>query len=229
MFKMKLDEIKALVSELNLENKFIKPEEVIFAIKDKGDLKTTFPIPNCNKCTDKCCPTRININLYDVARFVDMGLDSCITGRFSGYVELSLSEDGGKNVKLSNPYMSGNDPDKKNCDFMDNEQKCIIYENRPIMCRAFPIAVRIDENKRKAAFWINTFCKDKCSCYDLCDNEPAFQNLLNNAVQYYNENLASKSLLTYSRNRLKDMGLDKYINFVSKRFNIYNKCNNGSI
>ncbi|MEK7398118.1 MAG: YkgJ family cysteine cluster protein [Candidatus Poribacteria bacterium] len=225
---MKLDEIKALVSELNLENKFIKPEEVIFAIKDRGDLKTTFPIPNCNRCTDKCCPTRININLYDVAKFVDMGLDSCIKGVFSEYVDISLSEDGGKNVKISNPYMYGN-PNKKDCVFMDDEQKCSIYENRPTMCRAFPITVRIDENKRKVALWRNTFCKDKCSCYDLCDNEPAFQSLLLNAVQYYNENLASKSLLAHSINRLKDIGLGKYINLVSKRFDFYNKCNNGSV
>jgi Fe-S-cluster containining protein len=157
-----------------------------------------------------------------------MGLDSCIAGTFSGYVDLSLSEDGGKNVKLSNPYMSGNDPDKKDCVFMDNEQKCIIYENRPIMCRAFPIVIHIDENKCKVAFWRNTFRKDKCNCYYLCNNEAAFQSLLLNAVQYYNENLVSKSLLTYSINRLKDIKLGKYINPV-KRFDIYNKCNNGSV
>jgi Fe-S-cluster containining protein len=228
---MKLDELKALVSELNLESKFIKPEEVTFVMKDKGDLKTTFPIPNCNRCTGKCCPTRININLYDVARFVDMGLDSCITGMFSWYVDMPLSEDGGKNVRLSNPQMSGKDPDKKDCVFMDEEKKCSIYENRPTMCRAFPIAVRLDENKRKVAFWIDTFCKDKCSSYDLCDNEPAFQSLVFNAVQYYNENLVSKSLLTHSINRLKDIGLGKYINLARKKVDIYsnNKCNNGSV
>jgi Fe-S-cluster containining protein len=220
---MKLDEIKALASELNLESKFIKPEEVIFAIKDKGDLKTTFPIPNCSRCTQKCCMARVSISLYDVSRFIDSGLDSFIAGTASGYSDLPISEDGSEILRISNPYMCGNDPEKKDCVFLDNEQKCSIYENRPILCRAFPIGI-IDKNKQRTAFWV-----DGCKSYDLCDNESAFQSLVINAVQYYNENLASISLLKNSINRLKDIGLGKYINFASKRLSTSNRCNNGSV
>jgi hypothetical protein len=73
---MKLDEIQALASELNLDNVLVKPEEVIFTMEDKGDLQTTFPIPNCDECQEKCCPTGVAISLFDLARFIDIELDS---------------------------------------------------------------------------------------------------------------------------------------------------------
>ena len=219
-FYMKLDEIQALSSDLNLDNILVKPEEVIFTMEDKGDLQTAFPIPNCEKCSEKCCPTGVAVSLYDVTRFIDIDLNSFIAGAFSGYVDLYLSEDGGENVKLSRPYMSGNNPDIKDCVFMDEERKCSIYENRPLICRAYPIAIRVDENKRKVAFWMGG-----CKNFDLSDNEPAFRGLFLSAIQDYNEKVTSNSLLMYSRNRIRDIGLGKYMEDDWKILLDYNKKN----
>ena len=217
---MKLDEVQALASELNLSNVLVKPEDIIFTMEDKGDLQTTFPFPDCNRCLEKCCPTGVAISLYDMARFIDIDLSSFIVGTFSGYVDLFLSDDGGDNVKLSRPYMTGNNPDVKDCVFMDEERKCSIYENRPLICRAYPIAIRIDENRRKVAFWMGG-----CKNYDLSDNEPAFRSLFLSAVQDYNEKVTSNSLLMYSRNRLRDLGFGKYMEDEWKTLLDYNKKN----
>jgi len=217
---MKLDEIQALASNLNLDNILVKPEEVIFTMEEKGDLETTFPVPNCDRCAEKCCPNGVAISLYDVARFVDIDLVSFISGTFSGYVDLFLSEDGGENIKLSRPFMSGSNPEIKDCVFIDEERKCSIYENRPLICRAYPIAIRIDENKRKVAFWMGG-----CKNYDLCDNEPAFRRLFLSAIQDYNEKVTSNSLLMYSRNRIRDIGLGKYMEDDWKILLDHNKKN----
>jgi Fe-S-cluster containining protein len=217
---MKLDEIQALASDLNLDNILVKPEEIIFTMEDKGDLETTFPVPNCDRCAEKCCPNGVAISLYDVARFVDIDLVNFISGAFSGYVDLFLSEDGGENIKLSRPFMSGSKPEIKDCVFMDEERKCSIYDNRPLICRAYPIAVRVDENKRKVAFWMGG-----CKNYDLCDNEPAFRRLFLSAIQDYNEKVTSNSLLMYSRNRIRDIGLGKYMEDDWKILLDHNKKN----
>lgn len=203
---MKIDELDELASELNLSNILVKPDEVIFTMEDMGDLKTSFPVPNCGRCTEKCCPPGVAISLYDVARFIDIQLHKFIAGTFSGYVELFLSEDGGENVKLSRPYMNNEDPNSKVCVFMDEEGKCSIYENRPLICRAYPLAVRLDENKRKVAIWMGG-----CKSYDICDNEPAFRKLFLSAIQDYNEKVTSNSLLMYSRHKLREIGLGKYL------------------
>jgi len=217
---MKLDEIQVLASELNLDSVLVKPEEVIFTMEDKGDLQTTFPIPNCGECQEKCCPTGVAISLFDLARFIDIDLDSFIGGTFSGYVDLFLSDDGGENVKLSRPYMSGSNPEIKDCVFMDEERKCSIYENRPLICRAYPMAIRIDENRRKVAFWMGG-----CKKFDLSDDEPAFRKLFLNAIQDYNEKVTSNSLLMYSRNRIRDVGFGKYMEDDWKILLDYNKKN----
>jgi hypothetical protein len=77
---MKLDEIQVLASNLNLDNILVKSEEVIFTMEEKGDLETTFPVPNCDRCAEKCCPNGVAISLYDVARFVDIDLVNFISG-----------------------------------------------------------------------------------------------------------------------------------------------------
>jgi len=217
---MKIDEVDELASELNLNSILVKADDIIFTMEDMGDLKTSFPVSNCSKCTERCCPPGVAISLYDVARFIDIELHKLIAGSFSGYVDLFLSEDGGENVKLSRPYMTNQDPNSKICVFMDEEGKCSIYENRPLICRSYPLAIRMDENKRKVGIWMGG-----CKSYDISDNEPVFRGLFYSAIQDYNEKVTSNSLLMYSRSKLREIGLGKY---MEDEWNIlldYNKKN----
>jgi Fe-S-cluster containining protein len=217
---MKLDEVLELASELNLNNILVKPEEVILSMEEKGDLKNTFPIPDCNNCPEKCCPAGVAISLFDLARFIDIGLDTFARGNFEGYIELFLSDDGGENVKLSRPFMGGEGPGAKDCIFLDEERKCSIYDNRPFICRAYPVGIRLDENRDKLALWMGG-----CQKYKVSDDAEAFQRLLLSAVQDYNEKVTSNSLLMYSRNRLRDAGYGKYMEDDWKTLIDYNKRN----
>lgn len=202
---MKVDELEALASEINMGNILISPEDVTLSIEGKGDLKNTFPVPNCDKCEKKCCPPRVVISLYDVARFIDRGSDKYIAGTFEGFVKLFLSDDG-KDVELSRPYMAAADSEAGDCVFLDEDRKCSIYEDRPFICRAYPMAIRIDEDKGKLAVWL-----DGCQNYEVSSDGSAFRKLLDSAVQDYNEKLKSNALLMHSRNQLRELGFGKYM------------------
>jgi DNA-binding Lrp family transcriptional regulator len=64
-----------------------------------------------------------------------------------------------------------------------------------------------------------------CKNFDLSDNEPAFRGLFLSAIQDYNEKVTSNSLLMYSRNRIRDIGLGKYMEDDWKILLDYNKKN----
>jgi Fe-S-cluster containining protein len=204
--KMKIDGLKSLASKLNMDKILINPEEIKIDMEGKGDLENTFPIPNCDECENKCCPPRVVISLFDVARFIDTGLDDFIAGKFEGFIKLFLSDDSGKDIKLSHTYMCSTDSDAKNCVFLDEERKCSIYENRPLICRSFPVGIRAAEDKSKVAIWM-AGCKHR----QLSSDKNAFQNLLSSAVQDYNEKLQANALLMNSRNQLRDIGFGKYM------------------
>jgi Fe-S-cluster containining protein/uncharacterized coiled-coil protein SlyX len=202
---MKVDDLEALASEINMGNILVSSEDFTLSIEGKGDLKNTFPVPSCDKCERKCCPPRVVISLYDVARFMDKGLGEHIAGTFEGFVKLFLSDDG-KDVELSRPYMAVTDSEAGDCVFLDEDRKCSIYEDRPLICRAYPMAIRIDEDKSKLAVWLGG-----CQDYEVSSDESAFRRLLNSAIQDYNEKLKSNALLMHSRNQLRELGFGKYM------------------
>ncbi len=202
---MKIDELKSLAAGINMGSALVSPEDVILSIEDKGDLENTFPVPDCDNCQEKCCPPRVVISLFDLVRFTDYGLQERIAGQFKGFVELFLSDDG-KDVDLTRPHMFPIDPDAKDCVFLDEDQNCSIYEKRPLICRSYPVVIRIDEDKNRLARWLGGCQKCKISS----DKAP-FQRLLDSAIQDYNEKLTSNALLMYSRSQLRDMGLGKYL------------------
>jgi Fe-S-cluster containining protein len=216
---MKLEELKSLASDMNLENILIKQEDAILSIEGKGDLKNTFPVPDCGNCEGKCCPPRVVISLFDIARFIDNGLNEFVAGKFEGFVELFLSEDG-KNVKLHHPHMSPTDPDAKVCVFLDKDGKCSIYENRPFVCRSYPVAVRIDEDRSKLALWLGG-----CQNYKISSDEAAFRRLLDSAIQDYNEKLSANALLMNRRNHLRELGFGNYMEDEWQLLIDYNKKN----
>jgi Fe-S-cluster containining protein len=222
---MKLEELESLASQMNMGNILIGPEDVILSMEGKGDLKSTFPIPNCDKCEEKCCPPRVAISLFDAARFMDKGLGKFVAGTFEGYVELFLSDDGG-DVKLSRPYISSESSAEhsptvaKDCVFLDEDRKCSIYEDRPLICRSYPVAIRIDEDKSRLALWLGG-----CQDHKISSDEAAFRKLLNSAIQDYNERLKSNALLMNSRNQLRELGFGEYMENEWQLLMDYNKKN----
>ena len=216
---MKIDELKSLVAEINMGTSLVGPDDVILSMDDKGDLKDTFPVPDCDNCQEKCCPPRVVISLFDLVRFIENGLDEHVSGAFKGFVELYLAEDG-KDIDLSHPHMFPTDPDAKDCVFLDEDRKCSIYENRPFVCRSYPVAVRIDPDRNRLGLWLGG-----CQKYNISHDKAAFQRLLDSAIQDYNEKLMSNALLMYSRSPLRDIGLGKYMEDEWQILIDYNKKN----
>ncbi|MFC1712682.1 YkgJ family cysteine cluster protein [Candidatus Poribacteria bacterium] len=202
---MKISKLKSLAAEINMGTALVSPEDVILRIEDKGDLENTFPVPDCSNCQEKCCPPRVVISLFDLVRFTSYGLQEHIAGQFKGFVELFLSDDG-KDVDLTRPHMFPTDPDAKDCVFLDEDRNCSIYQKRPLICRSYPVVIRIDEDKNRVALWLGG-----CQKYKILSDKTAFQRLLNSAIQDYNEKLTSNALLMYSRSQLRDMGLGEYL------------------
>ena len=202
---MKIDELKSLASGINMGSSLIKLEDVVLSIAGKGDLENTFPVPDCDNCEEKCCPPRVVVSLFDLVRFIGDGLEERISGQFKGFVELFLSDDG-KDVDLTRPHIFPVDTDVKDCVFLDENQKCSIYEKRPLICRSYPVVVRIAEDRSRLALWLGG-----CQKYRISPDKAAFHRLLDSAIQDYNEKLTSNALLMYSRSQLRDMGLGKYL------------------
>jgi len=202
---MKIDELKLLATAINMGSSLVGPEDIELSIEDKGDLENTFPVPGCDNCEKKCCPPRVVISLFDVVRFIENGLDERVAGKFEGFVELFLSEDG-KDVDLKRSHMFPIDSDAKDCVFLDENRKCSIYDQRPLICRSYPVVIRINEDGDRLALWL-----EGCQEYKVLSDKASFQRLLTSAIQDYNEKLTSNALLMYSRSQLRDMGLGKYL------------------
>ena len=216
---MKLDELELLAESMNLSNILITREDVILSMEDKGDLVNTFPVPNCDKCEKKCCPPRVAISLFDVARFMDNGMEDSITGTFDGFVNLFLSDDG-HDVRLSHAYMKPDSSDAKDCVFLGEDRKCSIYDNRPGICRSYPVAIRLDEDKNKLALWMGG-----CQNYEISPDKSAFQRLLDSAIKDYNEKLKTNAVLMHLRHELRGIGLGKYMEDEWSILLDYNKKN----
>lgn len=216
---MKIDELYSLVSEMDFSKVLIKSSNVGFLIEGKGDLKTTFPVPDCSNCIEKCCPPRVVISLFDVARFMDSNLENFVTGKFEGFVDLFLSENN-EDIKLHHPHMNPVVSEPKGCVFLDDDKRCSIYEKRPFVCRSYPLAIRVDENKNKVAIWMGG-----CRNYNISTDEQAFRRLLDSAVQDYNEKLMANAVLMNYRTQLRELGFGKYMEDDWQILIQYNKKN----
>ena len=202
---MKTEELDALISRMDMGDLLVDRDNITLSIDGKGDLKNTFPVPACDRCVKKCCPPRVMISLYDVARFMDDGMEDYVAGQFRGYVKLFLSEEG-EDVDLSRPHMFPTDPDAKDCVFLDKDKKCSIYERRPYICRSYPVVIRIDKDRNRFALWLGG-CKD----FDISTDKEAFDRLLDSAIHDYNEKIKSNVLLLNRRSELRELGFGKYL------------------
>ena len=204
---MKIDELTALAAGMT-EDVLIKLEDVTLDIKNKGDLKNTFPILNCAKCMNKCCPSGMGLSLFDIARFIDEGLDNFITGTFEGYAEFVLS--GGNHTELPIPRIVPAPSGKPVCVFLDEAGRCRIYRMKPISCRIFPLIFHKDEDGSCSVSW-----SESCQSYEISSDEAVFRKFLSNAVRDYNRNYNERFkdliLLMHAKEQLKSLGFGKYL------------------
>ena len=197
---MKIDELEALVAELDIQDILLKPADVTLNI----GMERSFPVPDCQNCKGKCCPKQLDLKLFDIARLMDKGLDEFIQGTFESYLEHSLSVlDGGPGVKDPFPYVAPA-AGSTYCRFLDKDRRCSIYEARMSSCRTFPLAVVTDGNENASIQWFGERCK-------IISDESSFWRLFDNAVQNWNEGVKSQLLLMNARDELREIGFGKYL------------------
>ena len=197
---MKIDELEALVAEMYIQDILLRPTDVALSIGTGG----SFPVPDCDNCAGKCCPKRLDLKLFDIARLIDKGLDEFIRGTFESYLEHSLSVlDGGNGVKDPFPYVAPA-AGSTYCRFLDKDQKCGIYEARMSSCRTFPLAIVKNENEEASIQWFGERCK-------IISDESSFWRLFDHAVQNWNEGMKSQILLMDARDELREIGFGKYL------------------
>ena len=128
----------------------VKEEEEV--VSDKPKAKFTFKCTQCNKC----CAARgpIPITMWDL----EFWARNNVLANFLPYLEIYNKPDGGSDLilkPLPPPKKEGEEEDKpedpfspapiddlldEKCPLYNAEQKkCLIYENRPLSCRTYPL------------------------------------------------------------------------------------------
>ncbi len=197
---MKIDDLEALVAEMYLQDVLIGPADVTLSV-GMGDV---FPVPDCRGCEGRCCAQRLDLKLFDIARFMDNGLDEFIQGTFESYMEHTRSVlDGGPGVKQPFPYIAP-PAESTYCRFLNEDHVCSIYEVRMCSCRTFPLAVVGDKDGNVSIQWFGDQCK-------IVSDEISFWRLVDNAVQNWNEGVITRILLMNARDQLRELGFGKYL------------------
>lgn len=193
---VKTKELDVLVDEMDIEDMLLKPSDLAL---DTG-IWRSFPVPNCSDCEGICCAQKLDLRLYDIARFMDHGLDEYIEGTFESFAEYYVE---GNDVKQPFPYIAPSDG-LINCPFLNEKHKCGIYEARMSSCRAFPLGITKGEDGNMSLQWFG----DQCN---ISFDESRFWKLVNNAILNWNEGMKNQLLLLDARDQLRDMGFDKYL------------------
>ena len=197
---MKVDELETLVSEMGVQELLLRPSDLAL---DTG-IWRSYPAPNCENCRGKCCAKLLDLRLFDIARFMDNGLDDFIEGTFESFAEYYMSARNGKTkVRQPFPYVT---PAAGSiyCRFLDEENRCSIYKARMSACRAFPLGIARDKDDNISLQWFG----DQCN---ISSDEGAFWKMLNNAILNWNEGVKNQLLLINARDQLRDMGFGKYL------------------
>ncbi len=141
-------------------------------------------VPDCAACRDKCCADPDNetvLRLVDIARLLDAGLGEHI-----------LPADGEHPPRLKKR------PDGA-CVFLDPDERCSIYADRPVVCRRFPY--RVADDRRRVTV------SSLCASFADGDAEP----LVNDARLSYNWMITDLATLAYGEQELRALGLWAYV------------------
>ena len=197
---LKVDELEALVDGMYLQDILLRPSDLAL---DAG-IWRSFPVPNCGICKGKCCAQKMDLRLFDIARFMDSNLDEFISGTFESSIEYyQPARFGGAGVQQPFPYITPVNG-STNCRFLTEDHKCAIYEARMSVCRAFPLGIAKDKDGSISLRWFG----DQCN---ISSDESRFWKLVNNAVLSWNEGVKNQILLINARDQLREMGFGKFL------------------
>src|SRR5688572_4725476 len=198
-----------------LAKKVIEPEDLLDASKIPLEREAgPFVVPNCAKCTLKCCIHKevgsgILLSLRDVAQLIDSGFGDLIIGTFT----FKRDKDG----TLQLDQMPRLAKKQGHCVFYDQETElCGGYGVRPTICRRFPYEVhyRVGSGKPFARFIPWAPCPtDRSPKY-----EKSVRQMAADSVEDENLSFVDTLLLPDHVEELRRLGFEKVLPPPEKAF-----------
>ena len=203
----KLFKLKNLFKDLYLlykyDLRFLKREN----LKLKFDPQL---LPDCASCPQNCChgaENTVSLRLVDIARLLDAGLEDAIDMDNQSFKNDPYFQKEKKALKYLNNDNWNLFPVLKRvnniCPYRDQDNHCTIYEHRPITCRRFPYI--ITQNKKNIVF------SKKCYSTKKEDNPPKQKELLQAALDSYNEKIKDLILIHYAQEELQKIELAQWL------------------
>jgi Fe-S-cluster containining protein len=173
---------------------------------------------DCAACSSNCCARlegKILLTLKDVARLVDAGHADAIVGTFRGFasfLDQYLTERdpdvfNAVNVMMSeklteSTYMPSLKKVGDRCVFLDDANRCKVYQQRPEACRRYPF----DFDHRTRWITWDPACPSTTPIKE--GQEPA---VMRDVVNSENERLRDIALVMLSRDALVQTGFGDYL------------------
>lgn len=102
----------------------------------------------CGRC---CTETIVPVTDADVRRLMKAtGQPASEIVRFFGPDDVDWDADDGHWVETQQgPRFLALKKAKERCQFLDDQKRCMVYEDRPITCRTFPLQIFLDETESR--------------------------------------------------------------------------------
>lgn len=97
------------------------------------------------------------------------------------------------------------------CQYLNDQNRCSIYNSRPITCRTFPITIHLDENNRIETASLNRIIKDR---YPKGSKNP-LKDLLNTAITEHQEDTAFHELIEMWNLMYAHPSEDEFLKFIT--------------
>lgn len=168
-------------------------------------------VPDCKTCPKNCCrgvENTVSLRLIDIARLIDAGLSDYIDKDNKIVIEDELAEKHPKILRNIRSDTWRKFPVLKRvndiCPLRDKDNKCTIYDVRPLTCRRYPYTLM--DNLKEIRF--SKHCINPKNIDAL--NDYAKEHFVT-AIQVYNEKVKDLILIYHAKKELQDIGLSKYL------------------
>ncbi|MBN1961845.1 MAG: YkgJ family cysteine cluster protein [Deltaproteobacteria bacterium] len=170
-------------------------------------------VNDCTSCLDNCCIGRRSIvllRLRDIATLIDLKREYLIniekpqftTEEVSGRIALQrqVNSDSWQTfpVLAQNRYFA--------CKALTDTGQCSLYPNWPLACARFPYAFDLESKE--------AFFSHRCDSYWIRHDgrvDDHIEAMKQAAVASYNERIKDSILLAYAKDRLKELGLMRFL------------------
>ena len=198
-----IEPIRSFLLHRRYDIRLLKLEDI-----EKIDIEE-YQVPTCQFCKENCCRGYVNIvtlRLIDIARLIDLGLQEAITLEKPprDVFKMTKARRNFFKSELWKRFPILKQKEDGSCYFLDEQNRCVIYDYAPLICKKFPFTLSQDKKE--------IFYSPKCKTYSISiANKDKFYEHINAVIEHYNEMIKDLVLIYHAKKELKYLGLDKYL------------------